>query len=207
MLLKLQPRPLEASELKNQHWFRLGMGPLPEPVMTWDLWCQIGVYWQQWVNWLFLIDKCTTWVVYWLEQIYKIMIDISMTCEVYYDGSNILRLYILVVGYIENNVCTRVTNCFSAHSVYFLSCEATREINTKVTLEWAQKLFVPRVHTLFYFLHDITTIKNDDKNNNLHALTLCLTRWVYVLLMMSQSIVDDVTITRQLWRDHVNSDI
>ena len=40
--------------------------------------------------------------------------------------------------------------------VYFPSCEATREINTKTTLEWAQKQFVTRVHTLFYFLHDIT---------------------------------------------------
>ena len=40
--------------------------------------------------------------------------------------------------------------------VYFPSCEATREINTKVTLQWAQKQFVMRVHTLFYFLHDIT---------------------------------------------------
>ena len=36
------------------------------------------------------------------------------------------------------------------------SCVATREINTKITLEWAHKQFVTRVHTLFYFLHDIT---------------------------------------------------
>ena len=40
--------------------------------------------------------------------------------------------------------------------VYFPSCEATRQINTKITLEWAQKQFVMRVHTSFYFLHDIT---------------------------------------------------
>ena len=40
--------------------------------------------------------------------------------------------------------------------VYFPSCEATRGINTKITLEWAQKRFVTRVHTLFYFLHDKT---------------------------------------------------
>ena len=33
---------------------------------------------------------------------------------------------------------------------------STREINTKITLEWAQKQFVTRVHTLFYFLHDTT---------------------------------------------------
>ena len=38
----------------------------------------------------------------------------------------------------------------------FPELEATREINTKITLEWAQKRFVMRVHTLFNFLHDIT---------------------------------------------------
>ena len=38
--------------------------------------------------------------------------------------------------------------------VYFPSCEATREINIQITLEWAQKRFVTRVHALFYFLHD-----------------------------------------------------
>ena len=40
--------------------------------------------------------------------------------------------------------------------VYIPSCEATREINTKITLEWAQKQFVTRVHTSFYLLHDKT---------------------------------------------------
>ena len=40
--------------------------------------------------------------------------------------------------------------------VFFPSCEATREINTKITPEWAQKRFVTIVHTLFYFLHHIT---------------------------------------------------
>ena len=40
--------------------------------------------------------------------------------------------------------------------VYFPSCVATREINTKITIEWAHKQFATRVHTLFYFLQDIT---------------------------------------------------
>ena len=40
--------------------------------------------------------------------------------------------------------------------VYVPSCEASREINTEITLEWAQKKSVTQVHTLFYFLHDIT---------------------------------------------------
>ena len=34
--------------------------------------------------------------------------------------------------------------------------EAAREINAKIALEWAQKQFVARVYTLFYFLHDLT---------------------------------------------------
>ena len=37
--------------------------------------------------------------------------------------------------------------------------------------------------------------------------TPCLTRSVYILLMTSQSIADDVTLSRQLWRDHANNDI
>ena len=39
--------------------------------------------------------------------------------------------------------------------IYFLSCEVRREINTKITLEWAPKQFVMRVHTLLYILHNI----------------------------------------------------
>ena len=39
--------------------------------------------------------------------------------------------------------------------VYFPSCAATSEMNTKRTLEWAHKQFVATVHTLFYFLHNI----------------------------------------------------
>ena len=34
--------------------------------------------------------------------------------------------------------------------VYFPRCCATREINTKITLSWAHKQFVTRVHILFY---------------------------------------------------------
>ena len=49
-------------------------------------------------------------------------------------------------------MCSR--ECY--FGVYFLRCAATREINTKITLEWAHKQFVTRVHTLFYFLHDTT---------------------------------------------------
>ena len=44
----------------------------------------------------------------------------------------------------------------------------------------------------------------DDKNGDPHTSTPCLTRSVYILLMTSQSIADDVTMTEQLWRDRVN---
>ena len=43
-------------------------------------------------------------------------------------------------------------------SVHFPSCEATRKINSKITLKLAQKQFAMRIHTLFYFLLKITTI-------------------------------------------------
>ena len=46
---------------------------------------------------------------------------------------------------------------------------------------------------------------NDDKNDDLYTPSPCLTRSVFVLLLTSQSIVGDVTMTRQLRRDHVNS--
>ena len=61
---------------------------------------------------------------------------------------------------IQKNACTRVANCLCAHERVILvsilpSCEATLGISTKTTLEWAQKQFVTRVHTLYYFLYDI----------------------------------------------------
>ena len=58
---------------------------------------------------------------------------------------------------------------------------------------------------LFLTRHNGSII--DDKNNDLYTSFPCLTRKVLILLMTSQSIVDDVTMTRQLWRDHVNNDI
>ena len=63
---------------------------------------------------------------------------------------------------IENNVCMYSSYELFQRSregyfgVYFPSCEAAREISTKITLELMQKQFVMRVHTLFYFLRDIT---------------------------------------------------
>ena len=76
--------------------------------------------------------------------------------------------------------------------VYFPRCEATRKMNTKIILEWAQKRFVTRVHTLFYFLHDITnpymTMKTTSFTHrprvSLARFSFC--RWHNRLLMTSQ---------------------
>ena len=51
------------------------------------------------------------------------------------------------------NVCTWVPNCLCAHERVIL---VFIKINTKMILEWTYKQFVTRVHTLFYFLQDIT---------------------------------------------------
>ena len=48
---------------------------------------------------------------------------------------------------------------------------------------------------------------NDDKKDDLYTSSLCLTRAVFFLPMTSQSIAGDITITNQLWLDHVNNDI
>ena len=48
---------------------------------------------------------------------------------------------------------------------------------------------------------------NDDKNDDLYTSSPCLTRPVFVLLMTSQLLANNVTMARQLWRDRVNSDI
>ena len=58
---------------------------------------------------------------------------------------------------IENNVSTRVTNCFSAHERVILVV-ISRVAKKKHSTERRNK-FLTRVHTLFYFLHDITNPK------------------------------------------------
>ena len=87
----------------------------------------------------------------------------------------------------------------------FRSCDATREINTKITLEWTQKQFVMWVHAFILFLTQNNKSINDDKNDDLYTSSLCLTRSIFILLMTSQSIAEDVTRTKQLWHDHMNS--
>ena len=91
--------------------------------------------------------------------------------------------------------------------VYFPSCKAMREMNTKITLQWAQKQIVIGVHIFILFLTWQNKSINDDKKDDLFTSSLCLTNWVFILLMTSHLIADEVTMTRQLWRYDVNSDI
>ena len=51
---------------------------------------------------------------------------------------------------------------------------------------------------IILFLTRYNVSINDDKNNNLYTSSPCLTCLVFILLMTSQSIADDVTIMRQL---------
>ena len=58
---------------------------------------------------------------------------------------------------------------------------------------------------LFLTRHDESI--NDDKNDDLYTSSPCLSRSFFILLMTSQSIADDATMTRQLLCEHVNSDM
>ena len=61
-------------------------------------------------------------------------------------------------------------------------------------------------YIILYFTRHNESI-NDVENQDLHNWSPCLTCSVYVLLMTSQSIGDDVSMSRQLWREPVASDI
>ena len=103
--------------------------------------------------------------------------------------------------------------------VYFPSCEATREINTKITLEWAQKRFVTRVHTLFYFLHNITnqymTIKTTSFTYRPHVSTIRFSFcwWLHSRLLMTSQWPDScdaimwIVISNSLNIDFIHGDI
>ena len=90
--------------------------------------------------------------------------------------------YVVAAWFIENYICTRMTNCFSAHENTWVSAETVRRENT---------YFI-----LFLTVHNETI--TDDKNDDLYTSSPCLTRPVFVLPMTSQSIAEDVTMARQL---------
>ena len=60
---------------------------------------------------------------------------------------------------------------------------------------------------IILFLTRQNEFTNCDKNDDLYTSSPYLTCSVFVLLMTSQPIADDVIMTWQLWRDHVNNDI
>ena len=79
--------------------------------------------------------------------------------------------------YIKNNVCTRdelfQRSREGSFGVYFPSCEATREMKTKITLESAY---------IIVFLTRHKESINEDKKHDLYTSSPCLTRSVFVLL-------------------------
>ena len=60
---------------------------------------------------------------------------------------------------------------------------------------------------IILFLTEYNESINDDQSDDVHTWSLSLTRLVYILLVASQSIADDITITRQLWCKHMKIDL
>ena len=76
--------------------------------------------------------------------------------------------------------------------VYFPSWAATREMNTKITIEWAHKQFFTRVYTLFNFAHDVRNPQMTIRHRfcvSLDRLTFCW--WRHNRLLMTSQ-----------WPDH-----
>ena len=111
---------------------------------------------------------------------------------------------------IEDNAKVVVENCLCAQErvilALFPSCEATKEISTKITLSWVHIRFVTTVHTLLYFLHNVRSPYCRPRIQFPHINT--------VPLLLSLRSGDDVTINRamlvmtsqltwQLWRTNV----
>ena len=89
----------------------------------------------------------------------------------------------------------------------FISQDALQQekYHIKITLKWAHEQLSQEYYIILFLTRHNESI-NDDKNYDLHILFPCLTHSVDALLMMSQLIADDVTMTRQLWCD-ISSDI
>ena len=70
--------------------------------------------------------------------------------------------------------------------VYFLSCEAMREINTKMTLELSAQTVHHESTYIILFLTQHSEPINDNENSDLHISSPCIAHSFYVLLMTSQ---------------------
>ena len=95
-----------------------------------------------------------------------------------------------------------MTNCFSAHErviLVFISELRSNEGNQNQNNTGVSAETVRHDSTyIILFLTRHNESVNDDKNDDHYVSPPCLIRSVFVLLMTSQSIADDVTITRQL---------
>ena len=98
--------------------------------------------------------------------------------------------------YIENNVCNQVTNCFTRWLFWCLfpelrhNNEGNKHQNN--SHECAETVHHKSTYVNLFFTRHNESI-NHDKNDDLYTSSPCLPCSVFILLMMSQSIADDVT--------------
>ena len=144
---------------------------------------------------------------------YTLFFFIGFNCAIAVGGAvndSKVRHHYDAVQCIENNVCTQVTNCFSTHErvILVLISRVAKQRGKYQNSTWVSGETVCHSSTyIILFLTRHNQSINDDKNGHLYTSSLCLTCSIFILLMTSQSIADDVTVTKQLWRDQVNSDI
>ena len=79
--------------------------------------------------------------------------------------------------------------------VYFPCCFATQEINTKITLSWALKQFITRVHTLFsiYIMNCLPVLPSHQRQSKLPCeirLFLSSAGWISTTHNIFMSIPD-----------------
>ena len=89
---------------------------------------------------------------------------------------------------IWNNVRSRAVNCLCAHKKTILVFINKHQNNTQVS---AYTVFHDATYLVSLTFTQHNESINDNKNDDLHTLTPCLIRSVYVLLMTSQSIACD----------------
>ena len=100
---------------------------------------------------------------------------------------------------IENNVCILVTNCFSAQERVILVYVPRNNSGYKhQNKPWVSAETIRHESTyIILFLTRHNESMNDDINDGDYTSSPCLTCWVFILLMTSQLIADDVTKTSQ----------
>ena len=111
-----------------------------------------------------------------------------------------------------NNVCTLLQwRTVSAITIGLFWClfpklgcnEGNKHQNNTLVSAWT--VCHEYTHYLIFTQHNKSV--NDDKIDDLHTSSPCLSRSVYILLMTSQSIADDIKITKHFWHEQVKSGI